>query len=231
MKKIIDAIKAAQAKSAATKAAKKKPPPVPPLPAPPTAALPVMASIEVIEKPAKITIANGFFSYGNVVVQNRNIISFSMTSTSISVDNKRPAGPWLLRNMSLFLLAYLYISTAVWTDLPSHKSLPVPPLDWIPGLTMSEPTYHLILLVVLIGACLALLWIALKKIKLFAPKRTISRFFFEVELSTPKRLIFACPSKEFAEDFLKKIQAGIDHGRRKITADFNSKKVDVETIP
>jgi len=228
MKKIIDAIKAAQAKKAAKK---KKPPPVPPLPAPATAALPVTASIEAIEKPTKIIIANGFFSYGNVAVQNRSIISFSVTSTSISVDNKRPQGPFLMRNIAIGFLGYLYASTALIPDmLPSPKVWPVPPLDVIPLVTISVETYHLILLGILTIAGVALLWLALKKIKQFVPKKTISRFFFEVELATPKRLIFACPSKEFAEELLKKIQVGIDHGRRKITADFNLKKVDVETI-
>lgn len=209
---------------------KKTPPliPQPPLPNPtPLTAL----VIENIDKPGKVTIANGFFSYGNVSIQTRNITAFSVTNTTSAKDNKKPMWPFYLQKIMLFCVGYVHASVILAPEyLFSPKDLPIPPLDAIPFLTLTVDMYHRCL-IFLLTAFFLYIWLwAQKKIKSFAPQTKFFQYYFEVELLTPKRLIFKSPTKEFAEDFLKRIQVGIEHGRIKIVADFEGKKISVETV-
>jgi hypothetical protein len=201
------------------------PPPLPPVPAP----TPWMATVvENIEKPSKIIIANGFFSYGSVAIQTRSIAAFSITSTSNTTDNKKSQLPQILRWMSNIFLTMLFLGVVFKAEItPFLIEFLMPPPEWI---DFMSGLYGRLAMAVFFAVGWWLRYFAFKKDKSFVPKKTISRFFFEVQLTSPRRLSFTCPSKEFADDLLKKIQSGLEHGRIKIVADFEGKKIIVEPV-
>jgi hypothetical protein len=208
------------------KSAKKLPPPPPlPLPAP----APWMATVvENIEKPSKVIIANGFFSYGSVAIQTRSIAAFSITSTSNTTDNKKSQLPHILRWVSNVVLTALFLGVVFKAEIgPFLIDFLMPPPEWV---EFMGGLYGRLMMAVVFAAAWWLRYVAFKKDKSFVAKKTTSRFFFEVQLTSPRRLSFTCPSKDFADDLLKKIQSGIEHGRIKIVADFEGKKISVETV-